>query len=116
MLLIVQFMNMVINCSFKSTRYKHLYFIEEMFCIIIVIFKCLQGNQNNLNVTSLNKDNHVLNSAINDNSVVRNIKVDTHYCEVDDDDDDEEGDAIDMDAFVESGLLEDDDSVSLFYT
>lgn len=87
-----------------------------MFYIIILIFKCLQGNQNNLNVTSLNEDNHVLNSATNDNSVVRNIKVDSHYCEVDDDDDEEEGDAIDMDAFVESGLLEDDDSVSLFYT
>lgn len=87
-----------------------------MFYIIILIFKCLQGNLNSLNVTSLNEDNHVLNSAINDNSIVRNIKVDNqNYCAVDDDDDEEEGDAIDMDAFVESGLLEDDDSVSLFY-
>jgi len=33
----------------------------------------------------------------------------------DDDNDEEEGDAIDMDAFVESGLLE-DDSVSFFHT
>lgn len=33
----------------------------------------------------------------------------------DDDDDEEEGEAVDMDAFVESGLLEDDDSVNLCY-
>jgi len=74
----------------------------------------LEGNLNSLNVTSLNEDNHVLNSAINDNSIVRNIKVDNqNYCTVDDDDDEEEGDAVDMDAFVESGLLEDDDSVTI---
>lgn len=89
-----------------------------MLYILILIFKCLQENLNSLNVTSLNEDNHVLNSAINENPNVRNINVNTQkVCADDDDDDDdneEEGDAIDMDAFVESGLLE-DDLVSLFY-
>lgn len=89
-----------------------------MLYIVILIFKCLQGNLNSLNVTSLNKDNNVLNSATNKNSNVRNINLDIQNdCadNDDDDNDDEEGEAVDMDAFVESGLLE-DDSVSFNYT
>lgn len=84
-----------------------------MLYTIILIFKCLQGNLNSLNVTSLNGDNHVLNSATNENSNVINDCA--NYDNDDNDDDEEEGDAVDMDAFVESGLLE-DDSVSLFHT
>lgn len=87
-----------------------------MLYFVILIFKCLQGNLNSVNVTSFNKDNNVLNSATNENSNVKNINVDTQNdCVDDDDNDEEEGDAIDMDAFVESGLLE-DDSVSFFHT
>lgn len=32
-----------------------------------------------------------------------------------DDDDEDDGEAVDMDAFVESGLLEEDDSVNFYY-
>ncbi|XP_022181327.1 ubiquitin-like-conjugating enzyme ATG3 isoform X1 [Myzus persicae] len=71
----------------------------------------LEGNLNSLNVTSLNGDNHVLNSATNENSNVINDCA--NYDNDDNDDDEEEGDAVDMDAFVESGLLE-DDSVTIY--
>jgi len=70
---------------------------------------------NSFNVTSLNEDDHVLNSAINENSNVRNINDCANDDSNDNDDDEEEGDAVDMDAFVESGLLE-DDSVGLIHT
>ncbi|XP_015375404.1 PREDICTED: ubiquitin-like-conjugating enzyme ATG3 [Diuraphis noxia] len=71
----------------------------------------LEVNLNNVNVTSLNKDNNALNSATNENLNVRNINDCTD--DNDDENDEEEGDAVDMDAFVESGLLE-DDSVTIY--
>lgn len=53
---------------------------------------------NNLNTGNKNKDNQVSS----------NFNVDINsYC-AEDDDNEDEGEAVDMDAFVESGLLEDD--------
>ncbi|XP_025419669.1 ubiquitin-like-conjugating enzyme ATG3 [Sipha flava] len=61
-------------------------------------------NSSNLNIGNKNEDNQVSS----------NVNVDINsYCAEDNDDNEDEGEAVDMDAFVESGLLE-DDSVTVY--
>lgn len=79
----------------------------------------MQETINNLNTENQKKGNQVSNNIVIENQNKSNINssnnLDTqkYYDSNDDDEDDEE--AVDMDSFLESGLLE-DDSVIFFYT
>lgn len=70
--------------------------------------------QNNINKSQ--KDNNpVSNNIATKNQIVESNDLDNQsYCANNDNsDDDDEGEAVDMDAFVESGLLEDDSVIVL---
>lgn len=70
--------------------------------------------QNNINKSQ--KDNNpVSNNIAIKNQIVESNDLDNQsYCANNDNsDDDDEGEAVDMDAFVESGLLEDDSVIVL---
>ncbi|XP_025191830.1 ubiquitin-like-conjugating enzyme ATG3 [Melanaphis sacchari] len=62
------------------------------------------------NVEDQNKSNQVSNIMTHENQIIKTCNFYTKNSGIGDDenDDDDEGEALDMDAFVESGLLEDD--------
>lgn len=62
------------------------------------------------NIEDQNKGYHVSNIMTHENQIIKtcNFYIKNTSVGDDEDDDDDEGEAIDMDAFVESGLLEDD--------
>ena len=69
------------------------------------------------NVEGQNKGNEVCNIVCTrENQIIKTSNFYTkNSCIGNDDDDDDEGEAIDMDAFVESGLLEDDSVISSIF-
>lgn len=64
---------------------------------------CLQEN-----FEGQNKGSQVSDIVTHENQIINTCNFYTKNSIGDDDDDDDEGEAIDMDAFVASGLLEDD--------
>lgn len=69
--------------------------------------------QNNIN-KSQKENNQVSINIASENQIIESNDLDNQsYCANDDNSDDDEGEAIDMDAFVESGLLEDDSVIVL---